>query len=137
MSRWWRSLAIGPRARALVELFRVCPLDDSKNARGLRLLKEWLSPEQRAQFDAEGQFDVCGSDTGRRYRIRYGTSANIYEVNEGGRLGAGWCFVPAGGLVAGDVMLAQKIALESSEASALAVANRLPPFRAWDARQSW
>jgi hypothetical protein len=36
----------------------------------------------------------------------------------------GWCFVPEGSLVAGDVMLAQKIALETSEYAALAVARR-------------
>jgi hypothetical protein len=34
----------------------------------------------------------------------------------------GWCFVPKGSLVAGD--LAQKIALETNERAALAVANR-------------
>jgi hypothetical protein len=42
----------------------------------------------------------------------------------------GWCFVPNGHLVAGDVMLAQKIALETSENSALAVANKFPPNQA-------
>jgi hypothetical protein len=31
-----------------------------------------------------------------------------------------------GGLVAGDVMLAQKIALETTETAALAVANKVP-----------
>jgi hypothetical protein len=36
----------------------------------------------------------------------------------------GWCFVPKGSLVTGDVMLAQKIALETFECRALAVANR-------------
>jgi hypothetical protein len=36
----------------------------------------------------------------------------------------GWCFVPRGQLVPGDVMLAQKIALETNETAALAVANR-------------
>ena len=36
-------------------------------------------------------------------------------------------FVPVGYLVAGDVMLAQKIALETNELSALAVANRFSP----------
>ena len=35
-----------------------------------------------------------------------------------------WCFVPDGDLVAGDVMLAQKIALETNERSALSVAHR-------------
>jgi hypothetical protein len=36
----------------------------------------------------------------------------------------GWCFLPKGGLVAGDVMLAQKIALENDERAALLVARR-------------
>jgi hypothetical protein len=35
----------------------------------------------------------------------------------------GWCFVPKDNLVAGDVMLAQKIALETDERGALAVAR--------------
>jgi hypothetical protein len=37
------------------------------------------------------------------------------------------CFVPHGSLVAGDVMLAQKIALETFEAGALSVARRFVP----------
>jgi len=39
----------------------------------------------------------------------------------------GWCFVPSGFLVPGDVMLAQKIALETDERGALGLANRFPP----------
>jgi hypothetical protein len=35
-----------------------------------------------------------------------------------------WCFVPDGDLVAGDVMLAQKVALETNERGALSVAHR-------------
>jgi hypothetical protein len=46
---------------------------------------------------------------------------NVYELKEGGVVG--WCFVPEGYLAIGDVMLAQKIALESNERAALAVAN--------------
>ena len=38
----------------------------------------------------------------------------------------GWCFVPNRHLVPGDVMLAQKIALETNERGALAVANKFP-----------
>jgi len=37
----------------------------------------------------------------------------------GGRCVTGWCFVPSAYLVAGDVMLAQKIALETDEKAAL------------------
>jgi hypothetical protein len=96
-----------------------------REARGRKLLTEWLSPEQWAQYEAYGFFDVTGSDTGRRYRIRHGTVANVYEVDESGQTRAGWCFVPNGNLVAGDVVLAQKIALETDERGALAVANNL------------
>jgi hypothetical protein len=38
-----------------------------------------------------------------------------------------YCFIPMGHLVPGDVMLAQKIALETEELAALEVANRFPP----------
>ena len=95
-------------------------------ARGLKLLREWLSPEQRAQFDAERYFDVIGCHSGKKYRIRYGSSANIDELDEAGRPRMGWCFIPSAYLVAGDIMLAQKIALETNERGALAVANRFP-----------
>jgi hypothetical protein len=44
-----------------------------------------------------------------------------------GRPLAGWCFVPRDHLVAGDVMLAQKIALETSEFTALTVAKSFLP----------
>ena len=41
----------------------------TREARGVDLLREWLSPEQRAQFDAKRYFDVIGCDSGKRYRI--------------------------------------------------------------------
>ena len=92
-------------------------------ARGLNLLREWLSADQLAQFDAYRYFDVIGCQTGKRYRIRYGTATNIFELDDKGHTRVGWCFVPKGSLVPGDVMLAQKIALETDEWSALAVAK--------------
>jgi hypothetical protein len=48
---------------------------------------------------------------------------NVYELDNAGRPRVGWCFVPNDHLVAGDVMLAQKIALETDERGALAVAR--------------
>jgi hypothetical protein len=81
-------------------------------------------PEQKAQFDASKSFDVVGCDSGKRYRIRHGTGTNVHEIDDAGRPAMGWCFVPSGGLVAGDVMLAQKIASETNERGVLAVANR-------------
>jgi|SRR6185312_4403432 len=116
----------GLRMRALGRLYRTNLLENTAQARGMRLLQSWLSAEQRAQFDSEGRFEVIGSDSGTRYRIRHGTSTNVDELDRVGNVVAGWCFVPLGGMVAGDVMLAQKIGLETSERSTLAVANKLP-----------
>jgi hypothetical protein len=53
-------------------------------------------------------------------------STNIHELDGAGRPCVGWCFAPKGSLAAGDVMLAQKIALETDERSALTVANSFP-----------
>jgi hypothetical protein len=100
--------------------------EDGPEERGLTLLREWLSPEQRAQLDANKRFDVIGCQTGKRYRISYGSGTNVHEIDDTGRPIMGWCFVPSGYLVPGDVMLAQKIALETDELTALAVANRFP-----------
>lgn len=98
-----------------------------REARGLRLLREWLSPEQLAQYDAHSYFDVIGCDSGKRYRIQQGTSMNIHEIDGAGHPRVGWCFVPNGYLVAGDVMLAQKIAMETDERGALTVAKQFTP----------
>ncbi|MGY2988647.1 hypothetical protein ACVIHH_002188 [Bradyrhizobium sp. USDA 4518] len=95
-------------------------------ARGLALLSAWLSPEQRAQFEKYKRFDVIGSESGKRYRICYGTSTNVYEMDSGDRIVLGWCFRPVGALAAGDVMLAQKIALETDERGTLLVAKPFP-----------
>jgi hypothetical protein len=100
--------------------------EDIRETRGVTLLREWLSPEQQAQFDTGRYFDVIGCDSGKRYRIRYGSATNVHEIDDDGRSIIGWCFVPRGNLVAGDVVLAQKIALETNETGALAVANRFP-----------
>jgi hypothetical protein len=108
------------RVRALRGLSKIF----GREARGLRLLRNWLSSEQRAQFDAHRYFDVIGCDSGKRYRIYYGMS-NVHEIDAAGCSKVGRCFLPDGRLVAGDIMLAQKIALETNEFGALAVANTL------------
>ena len=95
--------------------------------RGLNLLREWLSQEQLAQYDAHKYFEVIGCHTGTRYRIHHGNGANVIELDDIARPRMGWCFVPDDHLVAGDVMLAQKIALETDERGALATANNFKP----------
>jgi hypothetical protein len=95
--------------------------------RGIKLLREWLSPEQLAQYDALKYFEVIGCHTGRRYRIYHGNGANVVELDDAAMPRTGWCFVPNDNLVVADVMLAQKIALETDERGALAAANNFKP----------
>jgi hypothetical protein len=132
-----RRPAAGSAAHAVFRLHESCwqalydfwlPKEGAQ-AKGRRLLREWLSAQQCAQFDAHGYFDVIGCQTGKRYRIRYGYYMNVEELDQEGRPAIGWCFVPAGHLVPGDVMLAQKIALETSERAAMAIANTFPVRR--------
>ncbi len=110
---------IAARYGSAAETFR-----HETETRALTLLKEWLSPKQRACYERFRYFDVVGSDTGTRYRIHHGTQTNIEELSGTGQQVCKWCFVPDGDLVAGDVMLAQKIALETNERGALSVALR-------------
>ena len=108
-------------------LCRVPAEDYEALMRSIQLLRESLSAAQRQQYDRFGFFDVCGGETGRRYRIRKGLQVNIQQLNGKGRPVCELCFVPGGSLVAGDVMLAQKLALELFERDALNVANKFPP----------
>jgi hypothetical protein len=101
---------------------------DSRAAqtKGDALLRSWLSSEQGCQWDLHGHFETIGSHTGKRYRLRRGKEMNIDELDSTGRIVAQWCFSPHGNLVVGDILLAQKIALETMEHDALRIANRRP-----------
>jgi len=120
-------VASSARLHAVRSLYSTFIERNGPETRARRLLRDWLSPEQRAQFDANNYFEVAGSHTGRRYRIQYGTLSNVVELDASGQPAIGWCFVPERPLAAGDVMLAQKIALETDEAAMLAVAHRFSP----------
>jgi hypothetical protein len=113
--------------RATRALFIRHGVEGTPEGRSLRLLREWLSPAQREQFARTGYFEVVGSDSGKRYRIHAGASLNVCEIDERGRLQGGWCFMPIGVLPIGDVMLAQKIMLETCEGQVRAVARRFTP----------
>jgi hypothetical protein len=92
--------------------------------RAVALLLSWLTPEQEKQWQARGNFEVIGCDTGRRYRITYRAVMNVHELDPDGHPVQQWCLAPEGRLAVGDVLLAQKIALETMETKALAIANR-------------
>ena len=92
----------------------------------MQLLKENLSAAQREQYKRCNYFDVIGGVTGRRYRIRQGHQMNVELLGDtGGRVRL-LCFMPEGCCWVGDVMLAQKIALELFETEALKIANKSP-----------
>ena len=74
-------------------------------------------------------FDVIGGDTGRRYRIKNGFQLGLLDNK--GRTRAVLCFIPEGELPAGDVMLAQKLALELFESDTLKIANKFSVNHHW------
>jgi hypothetical protein len=96
--------------------------------RGLKLLEANLTPDQLKQFLATRRFDVVGGVTGRTYRIRMAAGPmHVQELDHRGHCVRRLCFYPRGRLVDGDIMLAQKVALEAFEVEALAIANKFPP----------
>jgi hypothetical protein len=115
--------------REFVEALGMFVLGDSDvgtpeaRKRGMALFREGLTPEQRASYEKNKWFEVRGGETGKRYRIRHGRQMNIEELNEDGSKACGWCFLPTGALVTGDVMAGQKVALETFEMDALKIAN--------------
>jgi hypothetical protein len=93
--------------------------------RSIALLKEWLSPAQREQYERHGRFDVTGGATGTRYRINQPGPYNIDVLGRDGVIVDQICVVPTGGVSApGDVLLAQKIWLEKDEVATLKIANK-------------
>ena len=118
-----------PARSALLRLLGFTTLTPEAEARGLKLLWENLSPAQREQHERCGYFDVIGGDTGSRYRIKQGFQLGLLDTK--GRTKAVLCFMPEGELPAGDVMLAQKLALELFESDTLKIANKFTVARQW------
>ena len=101
---------------------------DLPDERGSQLLALNLSPAQREQYSKHFDFDVIGGDTGGRYRIRHGCAMNVQQLDQNGGEVQLLCFAPRDRLPVGDVMLAQKLALELFETDVLRVANRSPAW---------
>jgi hypothetical protein len=112
---WWRVVSL------------LC--GDRRYRRGLKLLKANLTSSQLNEFLTYRRFDVVGGASGRIYRINLTGARNVEELDHQRRCVRRLCFFPEGELVAGDVVLAQKVALETFETEALAIANTSPPSR--------
>jgi hypothetical protein len=52
--------------------------------KAVALMRPWLSPQQARQYDSRKHFEVIGSDTGTRYRIRHGHMMNIDQLDSVG-----------------------------------------------------
>jgi TraY domain len=98
--------------------------------KAMGLLKKHLTPRQREQFEQHHYFDVIGGNSDKTYRIHEGWQMNVAELKDGMPV-VGLCFVPKGNLPAGDVMLAQKLALELSETETLTIANKFDVSPDW------
>ncbi len=110
--------------------------------KSLALLEDWLTPKQLQQFQTKNYFDVVGS-AGGKYRVNGAAGGtvppyNIHVLADNNDM----CIVPDQGgymvpmLPAGDILLVQKIALETDEEGALDKANWRRPqalFRFVDA----
>lgn len=92
--------------------------------RGMDLFLANLTPAQKKTYEQSKYIEVKGNKSGKTYRIHHGRQQNIHELDPEGKVVTGWCFLPQGNLVVGDVMLAQKMALEQREKAALKTANR-------------
>ena len=99
---------------------------ETAEQRSMRLLRAHLNALQRRQFDELGWFDVVGGQSGRQYRVFRAYVTNVQEVGTDGACVQVLCFSPRGHLPLGDVLLAQKVALELFEGDALAAACRWP-----------
>ncbi len=115
------------RERAIRSLYRQHRDYRTPEGRSIRLLREWLSPDQRVQLARHGYFEVVGGATGNLYRIYPAASMNVVQLDERKKEIRGFCFLPIGELPIGDVMLAQKLALERCEWQALAVGRQFAP----------
>ena len=83
----------------------------------------WTASQARAQQGPTARHEpVLEADTSSRL-LDTGFK-KLYELDFDGKTVARWCFAPKGNLAIGDVLLAQKIALETMEGQALAIANR-------------
>ena len=106
--------------------YRHCvdPLSKAAQERAIQLLKQHLSPAQREQFEKLSYLYVTGGYSRNTYRIRHGVQMNVEQLDRSGRPIRRLCFMPQGYLAVGDVMLAQKLALELFEKEALEIANK-------------
>lgn len=110
--------------RALEQLERQRAVTEA-NAKAHALLLSFLTPAQRAEYELARQFEVIGQ-SGTRYRIRYGRSGNIEQLDQAGTVVQRYCVHPSDyALPPEDVMLAQALHLRANDNELTRIANRV------------
>lgn len=94
---------------------------DSAWDRATRLLLAHLTPEQRGQYDHDHSFIV--NVKGRRYQVKEGWSGNVKRLNDAGAVAESFCIHFGEMIPIPDLMLAQKLMLETDEAEFRRIAN--------------
>jgi len=122
---WW---VVGVAAAAMLARWLVGPACRARDALARRrqakqraeaLLLAWLTPGQRAQYQARGWFEVLTA-AGHRYRVRPGGVVRL-DVR-----GSAYCIEATTPVPIADEMLANKLLLETDERCFLATAHRYP-----------
>jgi hypothetical protein len=109
------SCLVGPVQRSMARLAR----RRRARARAEALLLAWLSPGQGAQYRSRGWFEVTTA-SGRRYRVLPGGVVRLRPR------GSAYCIEATSSVPVADVMLANKLLLETDERRFLATAHRYP-----------
>lgn len=92
--------------------------------RARQLLVAMLDREQQEEFAKNRSFIVHTKDRQRRYQVTYGTAGNVLLLNPAGQTIAKFCIHPEEEVPTPDVMLAQKLLLETDEQQFLKIANK-------------
>ena len=92
--------------------------------RAEQLLRDQLTIEQAAQLVQGNYFEVI-SESGKRYQVTRGIQGNVFAYDGARRVGR-YCIHPDTDVPVGDVMLAQKLMLETCEREFLRIANHTP-----------
>jgi hypothetical protein len=89
------------------ELYRRYFRENTREARGFRLLRGWLSPCQARSLMPMATSMLLAASAEGNTASTTAPAMNVHELDGAGHLKMGWCFVPDGSLVASDVMRAQ------------------------------
>lgn len=91
--------------------------------RAMALFESKLLEGEREQWAANQYVDVAGSETGRVYRIKGGSSSGNVKIMDGERVVESLCAAPSGTIPLGDKLLGQYLAIKFDERSFLDKAN--------------